>query len=55
MWTELQNLKESNEFLNLLLDNMDSAVLIADEKRMDSLKITIQPEHISASSDFTIL
>jgi len=31
MWTELQNLKESNEFLNLLLDNMDSAVLIADE------------------------
>ena len=31
MWTELQNLKESNEFLNLLLDNMNSAVLIADE------------------------
>ena len=31
MWTELQNLKESNEFLNLLLDNIDSAVLIADE------------------------
>ncbi len=31
MPTELQNLKESNEFLNLLLDNMDSAVLIADE------------------------
>jgi sigma-B regulation protein RsbU (phosphoserine phosphatase) len=32
MPTELQNLKESNEFLNLLLDNMDSAVLVADEK-----------------------
>jgi len=27
----LENLKESNEFLNLLLDNMDSAVLVADE------------------------
>jgi len=31
MATELQNLKESNEFLNLLLDNINSAVLIADE------------------------
>jgi phosphoserine phosphatase RsbU/P len=31
MRTELEDLKESNEFLNLLLDNMDSAVLIADE------------------------
>lgn len=31
MWTELQSLKESNEFLNLLLDNINSAVLIADE------------------------
>jgi sigma-B regulation protein RsbU (phosphoserine phosphatase) len=31
MQTELQNLKESNEFLNLLLDNINSAVLIADE------------------------
>ena len=31
MAPELQNLKESNEFLNLLLDNMNSAVLIADE------------------------
>jgi len=31
MWTELQDLKESNEFLNLLLDNINSAVLIADE------------------------
>ena len=31
MTTELQNLKESNEFLNLLLDNINSAVLIADE------------------------
>ena len=31
MWTELRNLKESNEFLNLLLDNINSAVLIADE------------------------
>lgn len=29
---ELHNLKESNEFLNLLLDNINSAVLIADEK-----------------------
>ena len=28
---ELNNLKESNEFLNLLLDNINSAVLIADE------------------------
>ena len=28
---ELKNLKESNEFLNLLLDNINSAVLIADE------------------------
>jgi sigma-B regulation protein RsbU (phosphoserine phosphatase) len=31
MWTELEDLKESNEFLNLLLDNINSAVLIADE------------------------
>jgi sigma-B regulation protein RsbU (phosphoserine phosphatase) len=31
MSPELQNLKESNEFLNLLLDNINSAVLIADE------------------------
>ena len=31
MLTELQDLKESNEFLNLLLDNINSAVLIADE------------------------
>lgn len=31
MLTELHNLKESNEFLNLLLDNINSAVLIADE------------------------
>ena len=31
MTTELKDLRESNEFLNLLLDNIDSAVLIADE------------------------
>ena len=31
MWTEIDDLKESNEFLNLLLDNINSAVLIADE------------------------
>jgi len=31
MAPELENLKESNEFLNLLLDNINSAVLIADE------------------------
>jgi sigma-B regulation protein RsbU (phosphoserine phosphatase) len=31
MHTDLKDLKESNEFLNLLLDNMDSAVLVADE------------------------
>ncbi len=31
MQTDLKDLKESNEFLNLLLDNIDSAVLIADE------------------------
>ena len=31
MWTELEDLKESNEFLNMLLDNINSAVLIADE------------------------
>ena len=31
MWNELDDLKESNEFLNLLLDNINSAVLIADE------------------------
>jgi len=31
MWAELEDLKESNEFLNLLLDNINSAVLIADE------------------------
>ena len=31
MATELNDLKESNEFLNLLLDNINSAVLIADE------------------------
>ena len=31
MAPDLQNLKESNEFLNLLLDNINSAVLIADE------------------------
>ena len=29
--TELKDLKESNEFLNLLLDNINSAILIADE------------------------
>ena len=32
MPTQLSNLRESNEFLNLLLDNINSAVLIADEK-----------------------
>jgi phosphoserine phosphatase RsbU/P len=31
MPTDLKDLKESNEFLNLLLDNINSAVLIADE------------------------
>jgi sigma-B regulation protein RsbU (phosphoserine phosphatase) len=31
MTLEVGNLKNSNEFLNLLLDNMDTAVLIADE------------------------
>ncbi|MFZ7127288.1 MAG: SpoIIE family protein phosphatase [Desulfobacterales bacterium] len=31
MRAELDNLRESNEFLNLLLDNINSAVLIADE------------------------
>jgi sigma-B regulation protein RsbU (phosphoserine phosphatase) len=29
--TELKDLKESNEFLNLLLDSINSAILIADE------------------------
>lgn len=29
--TELNDLRESNEFLNLLLDNINSAILIADE------------------------
>ena len=29
--TELKDLKESNEFLNLLLDNINSAILIADD------------------------
>jgi sigma-B regulation protein RsbU (phosphoserine phosphatase) len=29
--TELKDLRESNEFLNLLLDNINSAILIADE------------------------
>jgi sigma-B regulation protein RsbU (phosphoserine phosphatase) len=28
---ELDDLKESSEFLNLLLDNIDAAVLVADE------------------------
>jgi sigma-B regulation protein RsbU (phosphoserine phosphatase) len=32
MLTQLSNLRESNEFLKLLLDNINSAVLIADEK-----------------------
>jgi sigma-B regulation protein RsbU (phosphoserine phosphatase) len=32
MPNELHNLKASNEFLNLLLDNIDAAVLIVDEK-----------------------
>ena len=32
MLTPLSDLRESNEFLNLLLDNINSAVLIADEK-----------------------
>lgn len=32
MRTELNDLRESNEFLNLLLDNINSAVLIADEQ-----------------------
>ncbi|MFO8085042.1 MAG: SpoIIE family protein phosphatase [Desulfobacterales bacterium] len=31
MQTDLKDLKESNEFLNLLLDNINAAVLIADE------------------------
>lgn len=31
MITDLKDLKESNEFLNLLLDNINAAVLIADE------------------------
>ncbi|MGD9331438.1 MAG: SpoIIE family protein phosphatase [Desulfobacterales bacterium] len=31
MGTNLSDLRESNEFLNLLLDNINSAVLIADE------------------------
>lgn len=31
MTLEIEDLKDSNEFLNLLLDNMDTAVLIADE------------------------
>jgi sigma-B regulation protein RsbU (phosphoserine phosphatase) len=31
MTLEVGDLKDSNEFLNLLLDNMDTAVLIADE------------------------
>ncbi len=31
MKTDLKDLKESNEFLNLLLDNMDQAVLVVDE------------------------
>lgn len=31
MAPEIQDLKESNEFLNLLLDNINSVVLIADE------------------------
>lgn len=31
MTLEIQDLKDSNEFLNLLLDNIDTAVLIADE------------------------
>mgnify|MGYP006303814753 CR=1 FL=1 len=31
MRRDLKDLKESNEFLNLLLDNMDQAVLIVDE------------------------
>ena len=35
MTINLENLRESNEFLNLILDNIDAAVLIAD----DSLKV----------------
>jgi len=35
MTINLENLRESNEFLNLMLDNIDAAVLIAD----DSLQI----------------
>lgn len=31
MKTDLENLRESNDFLNLLLDNINSAVLISDE------------------------
>jgi sigma-B regulation protein RsbU (phosphoserine phosphatase) len=31
MTLEIKDLKDSNDFLNLLLDNMDTAVLIADE------------------------
>jgi sigma-B regulation protein RsbU (phosphoserine phosphatase) len=31
MQTDLQNLKESNEFVNLLLDNINSVILIVDE------------------------
>jgi hypothetical protein len=31
MTLKIEDLRDSNEFLNLLLDNMDTAVLIADE------------------------
>ena len=31
MTINLQDLRESNEFLNYILDNMGAAVLIADE------------------------
>ena len=31
MTINLQGLRESNEFLNFILDNMGAAVLIADE------------------------
>jgi hypothetical protein len=32
MTLEIGDLKDSNEFLNLLLDNMDTAVLIAQRE-----------------------
>ncbi len=51
MELDLEDLKESNEFLNLLLDNINTAVLIADE----NIQIHLEQLLFVLQFDFLIL